>query len=115
MEANPDIYGLAPNALEDLQALADSSHISEMIDWQQVKEALERKEGIARDVTMRVATPILSMSSISTILSLASRAFRQRRLGIVRCGRLSGEEAFECAPIFAHSCEHSPCDLLAPC
>lgn len=73
VEANPDIYGLAPNALKDLQALADSSHISNMIDWQRVREALERKDGVAGDVTIRVTTPILSMSSISSILSLAFR------------------------------------------
>src|SRR6266446_726688 len=69
LEANPDIYGLAPHALDDLQALAVSSRISNMIDWQRVKEVLERKDGLARDVTMRVATPILSMSSISPILN----------------------------------------------
>jgi L,D-transpeptidase ErfK/SrfK len=63
VEANPDIYGLAPHALDDLQALADSSHISNMIDWQQVKEALERKDSVARDVTIHVTTPILTTSS----------------------------------------------------
>src|SRR3984893_10075536 len=71
VEANPDIYGLAPHALDDLQALAVSSHISNMIDWQRVREGLERKDGLARDVTTRVATPILSMSSLSPILSPA--------------------------------------------
>src|ERR1700687_462393 len=60
VEANPDIYGLAPHALDDLQALAVSSHISNMIDWQRMQEALERKDGLARDVTIRGATPILS-------------------------------------------------------
>jgi hypothetical protein len=34
-----------------------------MIDWQRVKEALERKDGVAHDVTMHVATSILSTSS----------------------------------------------------
>src|SRR6266852_7980647 len=73
VEANPDIYGLAPHTLKDLRALADSSHISNMIDWQRVREALERKDGSARDPTMPVATPVLSMSSISPILNLAFR------------------------------------------
>jgi L,D-transpeptidase ErfK/SrfK len=59
VEPNPDIYRLSPHALDDLQALAVSSHISRMIDWQRVKEALERKDGLARDVTIRAATPIL--------------------------------------------------------
>ena len=68
MEANPDIYGLASNALENPQALADSSHISNMIDWQRVRETLERKDGLARDVTIRVVTPILG-SSLSPTFS----------------------------------------------
>ena len=71
LEANPDIYGLAPKALDDLQTLAVSNHIGNMIDWQRVREGLERKDGLARDVTSRVATPILSTSSLSPILSPA--------------------------------------------
>jgi L,D-transpeptidase ErfK/SrfK len=69
VEANPDIYGLAPHALDDLQTLAVSNHIGNMIDWQRVREGLERKDGLARDVTSRIATPILSTSSLSPILS----------------------------------------------
>jgi L,D-transpeptidase ErfK/SrfK len=75
VEANPDFYGQAPHALEDLKALAVSGHISNMIDWQRVKEGLEREDGLARDVTIRVAAPILSTSSLSRILS---RPFRPR-------------------------------------
>jgi hypothetical protein len=59
VEVNPDVYRLAPNALEDLRALADSSHISNRIDWQQVGEALGRKDGIARDVTLPGGDPDL--------------------------------------------------------
>jgi len=73
VEANPDIYGLAPHALDDLQTLAVSNHIGNMIDWQRVREGLERKDGLARDVTSRVATPILRTLSLSPILS---RPFR---------------------------------------
>src|SRR5260370_12068459 len=73
VEANPDIYGLAPHALDDVQTLAVSNHIGNMIDWQRVREGLERNDGLARDVTSRVATPILSTSSLSPILS---RPFR---------------------------------------
>lgn len=71
VEANPDIYGLAPHALDELRTLAVSNHIGNMIDWQGVREALERKDGLARDVTSRAATPILSTSSLSAILSPA--------------------------------------------
>ena len=53
VEANPDIYGLAPDSLHDLQTLADSSDIGNLIDWQRVKDALERKDGLAREVTAR--------------------------------------------------------------
>jgi L,D-transpeptidase ErfK/SrfK len=71
LEANPDIYGLAPHAVDDLQTLAVSSHISNMIDWRRVREGLERKDGLAREVTSHVATPILRTSSLSPILSPA--------------------------------------------
>jgi L,D-transpeptidase ErfK/SrfK len=52
VEANPDVYGLAPDSLGDLEALADSSDIGNLIDWQRVKDALERKDGVAREVTI---------------------------------------------------------------
>jgi L,D-transpeptidase ErfK/SrfK len=51
VEANPDIDGLAPDSLHDLQTLADSSDIRNLIDWALVKDALERKDGLAREVT----------------------------------------------------------------
>ena len=55
VEANPDISGLAPDSLHDLHTLADSSDIGNLIDWQRVKDALERKDGLAREVTAREA------------------------------------------------------------
>jgi hypothetical protein len=67
MEANPNVYRLASHTLDDLVALAFSSHISNMIDWQRVKEELERKDAVARDLTIRAATP--SASSLSSIFS----------------------------------------------
>ncbi len=80
MEANPDFYGLAPHPLDDLQALAVSNHISNMIDWQRVKEGLQREDGLARDVTIRVAAPILSTSSLFPILSPAFSILHRERL-----------------------------------
>jgi len=79
VEANPDFYGQAPHALEDLKALAVSGHISNMIDWQRVKEGLEREDGLARDVTIRVAAPILSTSSLFPILSPAFPILHRER------------------------------------
>jgi len=51
VEANPDISGQETDSLDDLHTLADSSDIGKMIDWQRVKDALERKDGLAREVT----------------------------------------------------------------
>jgi L,D-transpeptidase ErfK/SrfK len=55
VEANPDIYGQEPDSLRDLQTLAQSSDIGGLIDWQRVKDALDRKDGLARDVTAQDA------------------------------------------------------------
>jgi L,D-transpeptidase ErfK/SrfK len=55
VEVNPDISGQEPDSLRDLQTLAKSSDIGGLIDWQRVKDALERKDGLARDVTAQVA------------------------------------------------------------
>jgi L,D-transpeptidase ErfK/SrfK len=69
VEANPDISGLAPDSLHDLQTLADSSDIRNLIDWQRVKEALERKDGLAREVTASDAHAVpdsLSQASLKT-------------------------------------------------
>ncbi len=51
VEANPDAYGLASGGLANLEALADSRHLGNMINWRQVREALERSDGLARDVS----------------------------------------------------------------
>jgi L,D-transpeptidase ErfK/SrfK len=54
VEANPDISGQEGEPLHDLHALADSSAIGNMIDWRRVSDVLERKDGLAREVTARV-------------------------------------------------------------
>ena len=53
VEANPDIDELDPDPLEDLRALAASSDIGNLIDWPRVEDALERKDGLAREVTIQ--------------------------------------------------------------
>jgi L,D-transpeptidase ErfK/SrfK len=57
VEANPDISGQETDPLHDLHALADSSAISNMIDWRRVSDVLERKDGLAREVTARGDVP----------------------------------------------------------
>jgi len=52
VEANPDSYGLEPSGLDELEALAESSSLGNMIDWGQVKDALERRDGLARNVSV---------------------------------------------------------------
>jgi L,D-transpeptidase ErfK/SrfK len=52
VEANPDAYDLEGDPLQELRALADSSKLGNMIDWQRVKEALEYEDGLAREVTV---------------------------------------------------------------
>jgi L,D-transpeptidase ErfK/SrfK len=55
VEVNSDIDGLDPDPLEDLRALAASSDIGNLIDWPRVKDALERKDGLAREVGLNLA------------------------------------------------------------
>src|SRR5262249_39343641 len=52
VEADPDIYEREPNPIGDLEALADSRNLSKMIDWRQVRETVERRDGLAREVTV---------------------------------------------------------------
>jgi L,D-transpeptidase ErfK/SrfK len=60
MEANFGDLWVGPKRLKDLQALASSSHVSDMIDAQRVRKTLERKDRVAHEVTRRVTIPILA-------------------------------------------------------
>jgi L,D-transpeptidase ErfK/SrfK len=51
VEADPDAYRKAQNMLEDLRAAGDSNSIGETIDWQGVEKAIQRKDGLAHDVS----------------------------------------------------------------
>jgi hypothetical protein len=51
VEINPDTYGLKPCTFIDLQALADSTSLGNMINWSRVKEALEHRDGLAGEVS----------------------------------------------------------------
>lgn len=70
VEANPDISGQETDSLHDLHVLADSSAIANMIDWRRVSDVLERKAGLAREVTAH-EVPAVSDSSRGASLSAA--------------------------------------------
>jgi L,D-transpeptidase ErfK/SrfK len=55
VEADPDAYRKAPNMLEDLRTATDSNSIGETIDWQGVERAIQRKDGLAHDVSLASA------------------------------------------------------------
>jgi L,D-transpeptidase ErfK/SrfK len=55
VEADPDAYRKAPNILEDLRAAADSNSIGETIDWQRVDKEIQRRDGLAHDVSIATA------------------------------------------------------------
>jgi L,D-transpeptidase ErfK/SrfK len=52
VEANPDAYGLGSDTAQDIQALAEIRGLSHMINWPKVREALERRDGLAREVSI---------------------------------------------------------------
>ena len=52
VEVNPDIYDRESDPIADLEALADSRDLGKMIDWRQVRETVERRDGLAREVTV---------------------------------------------------------------
>ncbi len=52
VEANPDIYNLESDPIGDLEALADSRNLRKMVDWRQVRKTVERRDGLAREVTL---------------------------------------------------------------
>jgi len=52
VEANPDIYNLESDPIGQLEALADSRNLRKMVDWRQVRETVERRDGLAREVTV---------------------------------------------------------------
>jgi L,D-transpeptidase ErfK/SrfK len=57
-EVQPDPYRLGPPPLRHLQKLANDAGIAEEIDWDRVRDAVRRREGVAVDVTRESLTPI---------------------------------------------------------
>ncbi len=52
VEANPYAYRLGSGTAQDLEALAEIRGIGHMINWPKVKEALERRDGLAHEVSI---------------------------------------------------------------
>ncbi len=52
VEANPDAYRKAPNTLAELRGAANSNMIGRAIDWYRVEQALQRRDGLAHDVSL---------------------------------------------------------------
>jgi L,D-transpeptidase ErfK/SrfK len=53
VEADPDIYGLDHDASIELRALAESADFGNIVSWVLVDKALERRDGLAHEVTVR--------------------------------------------------------------
>lgn len=50
VEVHRDAYGRSPPTLEAIRALADRERLSDIIDWERVRDAVVARDGIAREV-----------------------------------------------------------------
>jgi L,D-transpeptidase ErfK/SrfK len=53
LEAHPDVYGRRAKAVQTLHAAAEQLGVQGSIDWSLVEEVVQRREGLAVDVTLR--------------------------------------------------------------
>jgi L,D-transpeptidase ErfK/SrfK len=53
LEVHPDVYGRGPDPEHFIQARAGANHLLDVINWALVKEVIRKRDGIARDVTLR--------------------------------------------------------------
>jgi L,D-transpeptidase ErfK/SrfK len=51
LEVHGDYYGRVPNFLQAVQTLARNQQLEDRIDWQQVKQVIKVRDGIAHDIT----------------------------------------------------------------
>jgi L,D-transpeptidase ErfK/SrfK len=51
LEVHPDVYRKVPDMLARVKQLAQARDLADMIDWVLVKEVINKREGIARNVT----------------------------------------------------------------
>jgi L,D-transpeptidase ErfK/SrfK len=55
LEVHRDVYRKEPNPLEDLQAILKANYLGPVLDWTAAKAIIAKQEGVARDVTKKVA------------------------------------------------------------
>lgn len=55
LEVHPDVYGKGPDPERFVRAEAERNKLLHVINWDLVKEAIRKRDGIARDVTLRAS------------------------------------------------------------
>ena len=56
VESHRDIYRRGTGGIDAVRALADASHLTNLIDWPRAGEVVRDEEGIARDVTLKASS-----------------------------------------------------------
>ncbi len=51
LEVHSDYYSRIPNFLQAVQTLARNQQLEDRIDWQQVKQVIKTRDGVAHDIT----------------------------------------------------------------
>jgi L,D-transpeptidase ErfK/SrfK len=55
LEVHPDVYGKGPNPERFVRAEAERNNLVGMIDWKIVSDVIRKRDGVARDVTLRAS------------------------------------------------------------
>jgi L,D-transpeptidase ErfK/SrfK len=55
LEVHRDVYRKEPNPLADLLAIVKANYLEQVLDWTAAKAIIAKQEGVARDVTKKVA------------------------------------------------------------
>lgn len=53
LEVHRDVYKKCCPAMETIRNLADSNHVADMIDWSLAKQVADRREGLAREISLK--------------------------------------------------------------
>ncbi len=53
LEVHRDVYKKRGPAMEAIRNLADSNHLADMIDWSRAKQVADRREGLAREISLK--------------------------------------------------------------
>jgi len=53
LEVHRDVYKKCCPAIEAIHRLADFNHVADMIDWSLAKEVADRREGLAREISLK--------------------------------------------------------------